>query len=145
MRSSGALLGQPPWDVALCYAPTCKEQAMTHNRWRLDGQLALITGASAGIGLAISRELLGFGADVMLVARDADALEVVRDELAEEFPDRELHAMAADVASDEDRREILDWVEDQSDGLNILVNNAGGNLTKATVDYTEDELSLIHI
>ncbi len=112
---------------------------MTPNRWRLDGQLALVTGASAGIGLAIARELLGFGADVMLVARDADALEAVRDELIEEFPDRAIHAMAADVADDEDRREILDWVEDQDDGLNILVNNAGGNLTKATVDYTEDE------
>ena len=112
---------------------------MTPNRWRLDGQLALVTGASAGIGLAIARELLGFGADAMLVARDADALEAVRDELADEFPDRAVHAMAADVADDEDRREILDWVEDQDDGLNILVNNAGGNLTKATVDYTEDE------
>lgn len=112
---------------------------MTPNRWRLDGQLALVTGASAGIGLAITRELLGFGADVMLVARDADALEAARDELAEEFPDCAVHAMAADVADDEDRREILDWVEDQDDGLNILVNNAGGNLTKATVDYTEDE------
>ena len=112
---------------------------MTPNRWRLDGQLALVTGASAGIGLAIARELLGFGADVMLVARDADALEAVRDELIEEFPDRAIHAMAADVADDEDRREILDWVEDQDDGLNILVNNAGGNLTKTTVDYTEDE------
>lgn len=112
---------------------------MTPNRWRLDGQLALVTGASAGIGLAIARELLGFGADAMLVARDADALEAARDELADEFPDRAVHAMAADVADDEDRREILDWVEDQDDGLNILVNNAGGNLTKATVDYTEDE------
>ncbi len=112
---------------------------MTPNRWRLDGQLALITGASAGIGLAITRELLGFGADAMLVARDADALEAVRDELLDEFPDRSINAMAADVADDEDRREILDWVEDHADGLNILVNNAGGNLTKATVDYTEDE------
>jgi len=112
---------------------------MTPNRWRLDGQLALITGASAGIGLAITRELLGFGADAMLVARDADALEAVRDELLEEFPERSVNAMAADVADDEDRREILDWVEDHADGLNILVNNAGGNLTKAAVDYTEDE------
>jgi Tropinone reductase 1 len=116
-----------------------KGDAMTPNRWRLDGQLALITGASAGIGLAITRELLGFGADAMLVARDADALEAVRDELLDEFPDRSINAMAADVADDEDRREILDWVEDHADGLNILVNNAGGNLTKATVDYTEDE------
>ncbi len=112
---------------------------MTPNRWRLDGQRALVTGASAGIGLAITRELLGFGAELMLVARDADALEAVRDELLEEFPGCAIHAMAADVADDDDRREILDWVEDQDDGLNILVNNAGGNLTKATVDYTEDE------
>lgn len=112
---------------------------MTANRWRLDGQLALITGASAGIGLAITRELLGFGAEVMLVARDADALETVRDDLAEEFPESGIHAMAADVSSEQDRREILDWVEDQGDGLNLLVNNAGGNLTRATVDYTEDE------
>ena len=119
--------------------PSVKGDAMTPNRWRLEGQLALITGASAGIGLAITRELLGFGADVMLVARDADALEAVRDELLDEFPDRSVNAMAADVADDEDRREILDWVEDHADGLNILVNNAGGNLTKATVDYTEDE------
>ena len=119
--------------------PSVKGDAMTPNRWRLDGQLALITGASAGIGLAITRELLGFGADVMLVARDTDALETVRDELLDEFPDRSINAMAADVADDEDRREILDWVEDHADGLNILVNNAGGNLTKAAVDYTEDE------
>jgi len=112
---------------------------MAGDRWRLDGQRALVTGASAGIGLAITRELLGFGADLMLVARDADALEAVRDELLDEFPDSAIHALAADVADDEDRREILDWVEDHGDGLNLLVNNAGGNLTRATVDYTEAE------
>ena len=44
---------------------------MGPKRWRLDGQLALVTGGSAGIGRAIARELLGFGADVLLAARDA--------------------------------------------------------------------------
>ena len=112
---------------------------MASHRWRLDGQTALITGASAGIGLAIARELLGFGADVMLVARDEDLLDAAREDLGEEFPEREVATMAADVADDEDRRAILDWVEDHADGLNLLINNAGGNVTKAAVDYTEDE------
>jgi Tropinone reductase 1 len=109
------------------------------NRWRLEGQTALITGASAGIGLAIARELLAFGADVLLVARDPAALETTCDELADEFPGRDILSLAANVADDEDRRAILDWVEDHSEAINILINNAGGNVTKAAVDYTEDE------
>src|SRR5690606_3011979 len=124
---------------ALCYAHPIPELAMDPHRWRLDGQLALVTGGSAGIGLAIARELLGFGARVLLTARNGDLLERARDELAEEFPDSDVRALIADVADDEQRRELLDWVEDQGEGLNILVNNAGGNLSRATTDYTEDE------
>lgn len=112
---------------------------MDPQRWRLDGQLALVTGGSAGIGRAIARELLGFGARVVIVARDGNALELARDELQDEFPQGEVHALIGDVADDEQRREILDWVEDQGEGLNILVNNAGGNLSRRTTEYTEDE------
>src|SRR3546814_10953540 len=57
----------------------------------------------------------------------------------EEFPDGDIRALIADVADDEQRRELLDWVEDQDEGLNILVNNAGCNLTRASTEYTEDE------
>ena len=112
---------------------------MTPQRWRLDGQLALVTGGTAGIGRAIARELLGFGARVLVAARDADGLDATRMELEEEFPDGEIRTCVADVSDDEQRRELLDWVEDIGDGLNILVNNAGGNITKAANDYTEDE------
>jgi len=108
-------------------------------RWRLEGQLALVTGASAGIGRAIARELLLLGADVLMVARDAALLERQRAELEDEFPDSTVAALAADVIDDEQRQEILDWVEDHGDGLNILVNNAGGNLGKPAVDYSESE------
>jgi Tropinone reductase 1 len=112
---------------------------MTPQRWRLDGQLALVTGGTAGIGRAIARELLGFGARVLVAARDADGLDATRMELEEAFPDGEIRTCVADVSDDEQRRELLDWVEDIGDGLNILVNNAGGNITKAANDYTEDE------
>ena len=108
-------------------------------RWRLDGQVALISGASVGIGRAIAQELLGFGCDVLLVARDEGALVVAADELADRFPDREIRHFAADVGDGEQRAEIFDWVEDLGTGLNILVNNAGTNQRKATLDYAEAE------
>ncbi len=120
--------------------PSSRRNRVSTPRWRLDGQIALITGASAGIGLAITRELLALGADALLVARDGDALDRTRHELAEEFPDRDIAVLAADVADDEDRRAILDWAEDHADGgLNILVNNAGGNVTRPAIEYAEDE------
>jgi Tropinone reductase 1 len=108
-------------------------------RWRLDGRLALVTGGSAGIGRAIASELLGFGARVLIAARDADALESAREDLLETHPGADLRALVADVSDDEQRRELLDWVEDQGEGLDLLVNNAGGNLSRPSVDYTEDE------
>ena len=112
---------------------------MDPQRWRLDGQLALVTGGSAGIGRAIARELLGFGARLLIVARDGNGLELARDELLDEFPQGEVQALVADVADEEQRRGILDWVEDQGEGLNILVNNAGGNLSRRSTEYAEDE------
>ena len=53
--------------------------------------------------------------------------------------ERVLGQGAQDVAVDEQRRELLDWVEDFGEGLHVLVNNAGGNLTRAATEYTEDE------
>ncbi len=111
---------------------------MATQRWRLDGQLALVTGTSAGIGRAIAAELMGFGATVLMVARDEAALETVRDELEAETGG-EAQVFAADVANAEDRRALLDWVEDFGGDLNILVNNAGGNLTRAATEYSEQE------
>ncbi len=109
------------------------------SRWRLDGRVALITGASKGIGLATARELASFGAEVLMVARDEIQLELARQELLEEFPGRRILALAADVAEAEQRLEVLDWINDQGGQLHVLVNNAGTNIRKKTLDYTEDE------
>lgn len=108
-------------------------------RWQLNGQVALITGASAGIGRAIAAELLGLGADVLLVARDPPSLQACADEMQEEFPQQSVRHFAADVSEAEQRQELFDWIEDLQDGLQILVNNAGHNIRKATMDYNDDE------
>ena len=115
---------------------------MTTNtaRWRLDGQVALVTGASRGIGYATARELALLGADVLMVARDEAHLESARAELAEEFPASDIVAFAADVADAEQRLEVFDWVADLELPLSILVNNAGGNTSKPTLDYGADEV-----
>ncbi|GMU43949.1 MAG: SDR family oxidoreductase [Xanthomonadales bacterium PRO6] len=113
---------------------------MPLSRWRLDGHTALITGASRGIGHACARELLLLGADALLVARDPEHLEAVRQELEDEFPAREIRAVAADLADPEQRLEVFDWIADLGAELHLIVNNVGGNTPKSTLAYGEDEV-----
>ena len=84
---------------------------MVDPRWRLDGQGALVTGGSAGIGFAVARELLGLGADVMLTARDGDALRTAEDELAEQIAHDGRHARTEEIA--EGQIDILDRHDDR--------------------------------
>lgn len=109
-------------------------------RWRLDGQTALITGASSGIGFACACELAQMGANLMLVARDEDRLENARDEIADQYPDTQLWTFAADLGIDEARLDVFDWITDLGEPLSLLVNNIGGNRIRATLDYSEDEV-----
>jgi Tropinone reductase 1 len=111
---------------------------MTTNpaRWRLDGQTCLITGASKGIGFACAREVATLGADVLMVARDEAHLEIARAELAEEFPERDIFAFA----DREQRLEVFDWIADLDVALSLLVNNAGTNQRRETLDYSEQEI-----
>ncbi|MEM9302788.1 MAG: SDR family NAD(P)-dependent oxidoreductase, partial [Pseudomonadota bacterium] len=95
--------------------------------WRLDGQRALVTGGSRGIGLAVVRELLGLGADVAMVARDQRNLEWRASELAEAFPERQIRAFAIDLGYPESVGTVPQWLAEQWSSLDILVNNVGVN------------------
>ena len=107
--------------------------------WQLQGHTALITGASKGIGYAVARELAGLGADLLLVARDEDYLEQIRVELTDDFPGIEILAFGADLTEAEERLAVFDWIADLGAPVSLLINNAGGNQPKPTLDYREDE------
>ena len=89
----------------------------------LAGKMALVTGASRGIGAAIARRLAERGADVVLAARSADAIGA----LAADLGGLGVRALAirADMTDRESLAALMTEVEERVGGLDILVNNAG--------------------
>jgi tropinone reductase I len=110
-------------------------------RWNLAGKLALVTGGSLGIGLAVVEEFLSLGATVLAVARNASRL----DEHSERWRERGARAcvLAADVSQSAGRERVLARVEEFGAGLDILVNNVGTNIRKTAVEYTPEEFERI--
>jgi 3-oxoacyl-[acyl-carrier protein] reductase len=87
----------------------------------LNGQVALVTGGSRGIGRAIAQELASGGARVAVVARD----EACAQQVAGELPGEGHRGYGADVANADAVNELIKRVEDELGSLDILVNNAG--------------------
>ena len=89
----------------------------------LDGKVALVTGSSRGIGLAIARSLGRLGAKLSLCARDAGKLESAATELQGEG--LKVVATAADVARASDIEKLVQKTGQALGAIDILVNNAG--------------------
>jgi 7-alpha-hydroxysteroid dehydrogenase len=94
------------------------------DQFRLDGKLALVTGAGKGIGRGIALTFAKAGADVALVARTKDDLEALADEIL--ATGRKAVAIPADVTEIESLGDVVEQAVGALGGLEILVNNAGG-------------------
>ncbi|GLC40630.1 hypothetical protein PLESTB_000038400 [Pleodorina starrii] len=111
-------------------------------RFGLTGRTALVTGATRGIGRAIVDELGKLGTKVYVCARSAEDLEA---RLAEwRAAGIDVRGCVCDVSDREQRRQLVERVSEEFGGkLNILVNNVGTNIRKPTVEYTEEDYSLL--
>ncbi|MDD9952585.1 MAG: SDR family oxidoreductase [Zetaproteobacteria bacterium] len=88
------------------------------------GQVALVTGASSGIGTELARYHAGRGGDLVVVARREDALNQLKQELEREF-NITVTVIAADLSVAEAAEKIFQTTESQGIQVDILINNAG--------------------
>ena len=103
----------------------------------LSGRVALVTGASSGLGAQFARTLSHAGARVVLASRRVDKLQALQAELLAEGGDA--HVVSLDVTSLASIQSAVAHAEAEVGGIDILVNNSGVSTTQRVQDVTEED------
>lgn len=103
----------------------------------MDGRTVVVTGASSGIGRHFARVLARHGADVVVVARRADRLAGLVDEI--HARGERASAVAGDLATHDSARAVFDRILGERREVHALVNNAGFGLVRKAFEHTDDD------
>ncbi|PWU16457.1 MAG: short-chain dehydrogenase [Verrucomicrobia bacterium] len=114
---------------------------MSANPFDLTGKVAVVTGASRGLGQYFGRALVKAGADLVITSRDADHLQEFKSEI-ETLGKRAL-PLALDVRDYDSIQAMVQAVVAHYGKIDILVNNAGCNVRKPALEVTWDDWNLI--
>lgn len=106
--------------------------------FNLSGASVIVTGGSRGVGPHIAAALAQQGARIALVARSRPEVEATARALAE--AGHSVLEILADVTSPEDRRRIVESVDREFGGVDVLVNNAGGDLQREFHNLREEQI-----
>ena len=104
----------------------------------LTGKVAIVTGSTKGIGLAVARALGDAGAAVVVSGRDQEDVDRVATQLAGDI-DAAVVGVASDVRSPEECQRLVDATVDRFGRLDILVNNAGVGVFRPITELTVEE------
>jgi NAD(P)-dependent dehydrogenase (short-subunit alcohol dehydrogenase family) len=107
------------------------------DRFRLDDKVAVVTGASSGLGVAFATALAEAGADVVLAGRRTDRLEQTR--AIVEARGRRALVVTADVSRPEEAQAVIDAALEHFEHVDILVNNAGKGTAVPSTKETPDQ------
>jgi len=113
----------------------------------MNGQTALVTGATAGIGLVTARRLAEQGAEVCLVGRDAGRLSTALETIRRAVPGAQVFSLRADLALIAEQRRVAAEFLAARPRLDVLVNNAGAIFAsrEETTDGLERTFALNHL
>lgn len=115
---------------------------MALDMFKLDGRVALITGGTKGLGLAMARALAEAGADVVVTSREQEKAQQCADSLAEATGRRVL-GLAVDVTDARQIDTLIEAVVAAFGRIDILVNNAGINIRKPLDEFDEASWDLV--
>ncbi|MBF6629115.1 MAG: SDR family oxidoreductase [Proteiniphilum sp.] len=106
------------------------------------GMIALITGASRGIGESIAIRLAAMGMQIVITGRDADKLEMLKDHIQKIAP--KPHIIVADISAPDTPGRLIGETIQMFGGIDLLVNNAGYAISKSLeeTDYHEWDHSM---
>ena len=107
----------------------------------LSGRVALVTGASSGLGAQFAQTLAGAGAAVVLASRRVDKLKELRARIEGEGGDA--HVLELDVTDNDSIRAAVAHAETEVGSIDILVNNSGVSTTQRIQDVGEDDFDYI--
>ena len=107
----------------------------------LSGRVALVTGASSGLGAQFARVLARAGAAVVLAGRRTDRLKALRAEI--EAADGDAHVVELDVTDIASIKSAVAHAETEVGVLDILINNSGVSTTQKLVDVTPEDFDFV--
>jgi NAD(P)-dependent dehydrogenase (short-subunit alcohol dehydrogenase family) len=114
---------------------------MSANPFDLTGKVAIVTGASRGLGQYFGRALARAGADLVITSRDEASLKPFQAEI--ESLGRRVLSLSLDVRELDSIRKAVDAAAAHFGKIDVLVNNAGCNVRKPALDVTWDDWNLI--